>query len=52
MERTAIKDLRSKIGGEVKICGFLQTLRDQKKLQFIIVRDATAWGRWCTGSQQ
>lgn len=41
MERTAIKDLRSKIGEEVKICGFLQTLRDQKKLQFIIVRDAT-----------
>ncbi len=39
MERTAIGDLRSKIGETVLIQGWLQTLRDQKKMQFLILRD-------------
>ena len=39
MERTLIKDLRSKIDQTVKIQGWLQTLRDQKKIQFLILRD-------------
>jgi aspartyl-tRNA synthetase len=43
MERTLIKDLRSKIDQTVKISGWLQTLRDQKKIQFLILRDPTAW---------
>jgi len=41
MERTLIKDLRTKIDQTVKIQGWLQTLRDQKKIQFIILRDPT-----------
>ncbi len=41
MERTLIKDLRSKLDQTVKIQGWLQTLRDQKKIQFLILRDAT-----------
>ncbi len=41
MERTAIGDLRQKIGETVKIQGWLQTLRDQKKMQFLILRDRT-----------
>jgi aspartyl-tRNA synthetase len=41
MERTYINELRAKIDQQVKICGFLQTLRDQKKLQFLIIRDTT-----------
>ncbi len=41
MERTMIKDLRGKIGESVKISGWLQTLRDQKKIQFLILRDPT-----------
>lgn len=41
MERTLIKDLRSKIDQTVKISGWLQTLRDQKKIQFLILRDPT-----------
>jgi aspartyl-tRNA synthetase len=41
MERTLIKDLRDKIGQTVMIQGWLQTLRDQKKIQFLILRDAT-----------
>lgn len=41
MERTFIKDLRSVIGETVVLKGWLQTLRDQKKIQFIILRDPT-----------
>jgi aspartyl/asparaginyl-tRNA synthetase len=41
MERTLIKDLRSAIGQTVQLKGWLQTLRDQKKIQFLILRDPT-----------
>ncbi|MCX6056257.1 MAG: aspartate--tRNA(Asn) ligase [Chloroflexi bacterium] len=41
MERIFIKDLRGKIGQTVKLQGWLQTLRDQKKIQFLILRDPT-----------
>jgi aspartyl-tRNA synthetase len=41
MERTTIGALRQKIGETVMIQGWLQTLRDQKKMQFLIVRDRT-----------
>lgn len=39
MERTLVKDLRGMIGQSVKLQGWLQTLRDQKKIQFLILRD-------------
>ena len=42
MERTPIKELRNFIGKEVKIQGWLQTLRDQKKMQFLVIRDHSA----------
>ncbi|KAF0110651.1 MAG: aspartyl-tRNA synthetase [Chloroflexi bacterium] len=41
MDRTLIKDLRSVIGQTIKLQGWLQTLRDQKKIQFLILRDPT-----------
>ena len=41
MKRTLIKDLRMAIGQTVKIQGWLQTLRDQKRMQFLIVRDVS-----------
>jgi len=41
MERTLIKDLRGSLEKTVCIEGWLQTLRDQKKLQFLIIRDQT-----------
>lgn len=41
MERTHIVDLRKSVGQKVKIHGYLQTLRDQKKMQFLILRDTT-----------
>jgi nondiscriminating aspartyl-tRNA synthetase len=39
MQRTMIGDLRGSIGHTVKIQGWLQTLRDQKKMQFLVLRD-------------
>ena len=41
MERTLIKDLLGKIGQQVKIQGWLQILRDQKSMQFMVLRDRT-----------
>lgn len=39
MQRTQINELKSKIGKRVKIAGFLQTLRDQGNIKFLIIRD-------------
>lgn len=41
MERTPIGNLRQSIGEKVKVQGWLQKLRDQKKMQFLILRDST-----------
>ncbi len=39
MERCLIGDLGGSVGQTVKIQGWLQALRDQKKMQFLVVRD-------------
>ena len=52
MQRTFIGDLRSHIGEKVQIQGFLQTLRDQKKMQFLIFRDLTGAGQVVFGKQR
>lgn len=41
MEKTAIRDLKEHVGEVVKLQGWLQTLRDQKSMQFLILRDRT-----------
>ena len=41
MQRMPIGNLREHLGEEVCIQGWLQTLRDQKKMQFLIIRDRT-----------
>lgn len=41
MKRTLIKQLGSNNGETVRICGWVETLRDQKRMQFLIVRDHT-----------
>ena len=41
MERTYIKDLHEHIDQKVTIKGWLHTLRDQKNMQFLILRDRT-----------
>jgi aspartyl-tRNA synthetase len=41
MQRVLIKNLKSMNGQTVHVCGWVQILRDQKKMQFIVVRDHT-----------
>ncbi len=41
MQRILIKQLGTKNGEAVRICGWVERLRDQKKMQFLIVRDHT-----------
>ncbi len=41
MERKYIKDLTKYVGQEATIAGFAQTIRDQNKIVFILVRDIT-----------
>jgi len=41
MQRTLIKELGFKSGETVRICGWIGTIRDQKRIQFLVVRDHT-----------
>jgi nondiscriminating aspartyl-tRNA synthetase len=41
MERTLIRDARDKVGESITLRGFVQTVRNQKAVQFIILRDHT-----------
>ncbi|MBV9140466.1 MAG: aspartate--tRNA(Asn) ligase [Pseudonocardiales bacterium] len=41
MPRTLIRDLAAHIGQQVSVCGWVNSLRLQRKLQFVIVRDHT-----------
>lgn len=41
MKRTYIKDLKTYIGQEVLIKGFINTIRDQGGIKFLVIRDIT-----------
>ncbi len=41
MQRTLVKDIREKVGHSVMIRGFVQVVRNQKAVQFIVLRDHT-----------
>ena len=41
MNRTLIADLRAHIGAGVRVHGWVRTIRDQKRIQFLILRDQT-----------
>ncbi len=41
MERTLVRDVREKVGEYINLRGFVQTVRNQKAVQFIILRDHT-----------
>src|SRR5512138_514485 len=41
MERTLVRDARNKVGELIALRGFVQTVRNQKAVQFIILRDHT-----------
>ena len=62
MERSKIGALRQELGSTVKIQGWLHILRDQKRMQFLVVRDMSgmvqvvvdkgsqpAWLSWSAG---
>jgi aspartyl-tRNA synthetase len=42
MERTYIKDLKEYIGKEVRVRGRVDTIRDQGKIIFLLIRDKTS----------
>ncbi|MBC7403766.1 MAG: aspartate--tRNA(Asn) ligase, partial [Microbacteriaceae bacterium] len=37
--RTLIKNLAAAIDGPVSVCGWVETVRDQKRVQFVVLRD-------------
>jgi nondiscriminating aspartyl-tRNA synthetase len=39
MKRMPIAQLSQHVGEQIKICGFVETIRDQKKRQFLVIRD-------------
>ena len=41
MKRTLIQQLPTLVGQDVRIAGFAQVIRDQKRMQFVILRDHT-----------
>jgi nondiscriminating aspartyl-tRNA synthetase len=41
VERTAIADLQAKVGESVRLRGWVNAVRDQKRMQFVILRDET-----------
>jgi len=41
MQRTHIKDLKDHIGEDVVVAGFVEALRNQGKIAFILLRDIT-----------
>lgn len=40
-ERTLIKDLAASSDGPISVSGWVETVRDQKKVQFVVLRDET-----------
>jgi nondiscriminating aspartyl-tRNA synthetase len=43
--RTLIEELPGKVGEQVTVRGWVQTVRDQKRMQFLIVRDETGFAQ-------
>ena len=41
MQRTLISQLPGRVGEQVELRGWVQAIRDQKRVQFVIVRDET-----------
>ncbi len=52
MERTLIEELAKKIGEQVTVRGWVQAVRDQKKVQFVVLRDETGMAQVVLGKDE
>jgi aspartyl-tRNA synthetase len=50
--RTPIAELREKVGEQVTVRGWVQAIRDQKRMQFMIVRDETGLAQVILGKEE
>jgi len=46
-ERILVKDLAAREDGPVVVGGWVETLRDQKRIQFIVLRDESGSAQVC-----
>ena len=51
VKRTLIAELPEKIGEQVTVRGWVQALRDQKRMQFIVIRDETGLAQVVLGKE-
>jgi aspartyl-tRNA synthetase len=52
MERTLIEALPGKLGEQVKVRGWVNALRDQKRVQFVILRDESGMAQAVLGKEE
>ena len=52
MERTLIAQLPQTVGEQVTMRGWVQAVRDQKRVQFVIVRDETGLAQVVLGKDE
>ena len=51
MTRTRIADLSEKVGEQVTIRGWVQVVRDQKRMQFLVIRDESGLAQVVVGKE-
>ena len=52
MTRTLISELSDHVGEQVSVCGWVQVVRDQKRMQFLVVRDETGQAQAVLGKDE
>ena len=52
MNRTLIAELPQKVGSRSRVRGWVQALRDQKRVQFVVLRDETGLAQVVLGKDE